>query len=346
MKNLLSRRAIYLFTYFFFINFLLAGSTIAADKIIKWRCQTSIPISSVAYTDSVKFAIEKIKEATNGRLLIEPLPAGSILPNDQIFSGVKRGMIEVGYAVPYYWPSDIPLARLCQLPGAFSKVWEVLYFYKQLGFEDALRSQIKSHGVLYWTDHVLPTEIVSTKPITSLADLKNIKIRTYGNNAKYLSKLGAATTYVPGPEIYTGMATGVFDAATWGASIGASSLALYEQAKYHILPSTALGTDEGWFINAKAFAKLPKDIQDIVSKVLDDQLYVKSIQNAYAEQANLGSVMKKYGVKVNYIVPEDQKEMARVAATIWDDIVEKDKDNETREYIDILKVFLKELGRM
>lgn len=316
----------------------------AADEVIKWRCQASISPASPTYTESIVRVAEKVKAQTNGRMVIEHFSAGALLPNKEIFPAVKRGMIEMGYATPSYWKSDLPLALCCALPFAFSNYWEVLYYHKVLGFEKMLEEEVAEHGVMYFNDHVIPVEIVMKEPIRTFADFQGKKIRTYGQFGNFFKELGAHPVSAPGPEIYTGLATGIFQAAHWGAAVGAESLALYEVCKYHLKPSISLGTEEGWYVNQRAFNKLPEDIQKVLRSVLEEQFWVRSCEYAYNEAKVLGAVQEKHEVEVITLSAEDQKEMAKVAVKIWEKIAEESPDN--RQAIEILKTFLQEIGRL
>jgi len=320
------------------------GQAIAADKVITWRCQASIAQSSPTYAQSVLRVAEKIKERTGGRLIIETYPGGALLPNNEIFPSVKRGMIEMGYATPGYWKSDIPLALVCALPYAFTNYWEVMYFHKVLGFEKMLSDQVAEHGVVFYGDHAIPVEIVTKEPIRTFDDFKGKKIRTYGQFGKFFNALGAHAVSAPGPEIYTGLATGVFHGAHWGAAVGAQSLALYEVCKYHMKPSISLGTEEGWYVNKKALEKLPKDIQTVVRNVLDEQFWVRSVEYAYNEAKEIGNAQTKQGVEIVTLSAEDQKKMAEVAVTIWDEVAKAGPEN--AKAIAMLKQFLRDQGRL
>ena len=316
----------------------------AKDNVIKWRCQAAIAVASPTYAESVVRVANLVKQRTNGRLIIETYPAGALLPNEEIFPAVKRGMLEMGFVVPSYWKTEIPLSQVCALPYAFKNYWEVMYFYKKLGFEKMLADQIAKHGVLYWTDHALPVEIVTKTPINTLNDLKGKKIRTYGQFAKFFNELGAQPVSAPGPEIYTGLSTGVFQGAHWAAAVGADSLALYEVCKYHMKPSISLGTEEGFFVGKKAFDKLPKDIQAILQEILDNQFWIRTIEYAYHEEETLGRVQEKLGVKVITLPEEDQKKMAQAAQKVWDEVAKASPENE--KAVGMLKKYLKDIGRL
>lgn len=338
------QRRIVLISLFFIVTlFYFHEVSNAADKTIKWKCQSSIAPASPTYKESVVRVADLIKEQTNGKLIIEHYSAGALLPNDQIFPAVKRGMIEMGFSTPSYWKSDLPLALCNALPLAFTDYWQVLYFYEVLGYQKMLRDHVAKHDVLYFEDHVIPVEIVTKEAIRTLEELKGKKIRTYGQFGKFFSALGAQPVSAPGPEIYTGLATGVFQGAHWGAAVGAESLGLYEVCKFHMKPSISLGTEEAWFINKKAFDALPKDIQEVVTKVLNNQFWIRSVEYAFNEEVALAKAKAK-GVQVITLPPEDQKKMAQAAVQVWDEISQASPDN--AKAISMLKQFLRDIGRL
>jgi TRAP-type C4-dicarboxylate transport system substrate-binding protein len=345
MRNHFTRLGYVSFMVLVIVSFcLIFSATGQAANVIKWRCQAGIAVASPTYAESVVRVANLVKARTNGRLVIETYPAGALVPNEEIFPAVKRGMLEMGFAVPSYWKTDIPLSQVCALPYAFKNYWEVMYFYKKLGFEKMLSDEVLKHNVLYWTDHALPVEIVTKTPIRSLNDLKGKKIRTYGQFAKFFKELGAQPVSASGPEIYTGLATGVFEGAHWAGAVGANSLALYEVCKYHMKPAISLGTEEGFFVSKRAFDKLPKDIQAIVKDILDNQFWVRTVEYAYHEDEVLGRVTDKMGVQVIDLPAADQKKMAQAAMKIWDEIGQTGPNN--KKAIDMLKKFLTDIGRL
>lgn len=317
---------------------------LAGDKPTVWKCQTAVSASSWAFNNQVADVAKRIEKETGGRLVIEMYPSGAVLPSKEIFPALKRNIVQMGFVTPGYWKTDISLARCTALPYAFLRNWEVIYFFKDLGFEKMLKDQILEHGVLYWSAKALPVAIVCKEPIPTFDSFKGKKVRSYGIYGKFFKAAGAGSAYAPGPEIYTGLATGVFDAAHWGAVVGANNLGLFEVCKYVMSPSISLGTEEGWFVNRKAFNKLPDDVKKIVTRILDEEFYSNTFKYAYAEQHTLGIVQKKHGVKVVTLSVEDQKRMSQAAMKVWDEVAAESEAN--AKAVDMLKKFLKDIGRL
>ena len=57
--------------------------------------------------------------------------------------------------------------------------------------------------------------LLTTLPITSLADLKGLRFRTVGVTGKVLERLGVVVQAIPGGEIYQALEKGTIDAAEW-----------------------------------------------------------------------------------------------------------------------------------
>ncbi|MBW2050695.1 MAG: TRAP transporter substrate-binding protein DctP [Deltaproteobacteria bacterium] len=321
------------------------NTAIAADKVIKWKCQSHWPTASSSYKDSLLVIAEKLKTRTNGRLIIEPFPAGSLVPSKEIFNAVKRGMIEMGTGSPAYIRDQISIAGIAAgLPFAFKDVWECVYFHKFLGFEKMMRDATAKHGVYYSTDKIYPTELVLTKPVKTFADFKGLKLRSSGVLQLFLSSIGAAASYLPGAEVYPSLASGVIDGAHWGAAQGANSMGLYEVCKYHLKPGLNIAGTDAWVVNQKAIDRLPKDIREIFLWTLEEHFWKRTNQYIYLEAITLAKVVKEKGIKVITLPPEEQKKMSEVAMKMWEK--EGEKSPEAAKALKILKDFLRSLGHI
>lgn len=316
----------------------------AADKVINWRCQVHWPAASVSYKDSLLVVIDRVKKRTNGRLIIEPYAAGSLVPPKEIFNAVKRGMIPIGITSSAYPRAQVPLMNVASgLPLNFGEVWEAVYFYKWLGFEQMLRDECAKHGLYYSTDKVYPTEISVKKEVLTFEDFKGLKLRSSGIMQIYLTSIGSAASYIPGAEIYAALASGVVDGAHWGAVQGSNSMGFYDISKYHLRPCLNIAGTDIWLVNKKALGELPEDIQKILLATLDEHFFLRTNQYIYLEDKTLMEVEKEKGVKVLTMPPKEYVKMQNAAMKIWDDVAKKGPA--CAKAVQMLKDFNKSLGR-
>jgi len=316
----------------------------AAQDVIKWRCQVHWPAASVSYKDSLLVVIERLKERTNGRLVIEPYAAGALVPAKEIFNAVKRGMIEIAITSSAYPRDQVPLMNVASgLPFNFQNVWEAVYFHKWMGFEQMMRDECAKHGLYYSTDKVYPTELSLKKPVRNFEDFKGLKLRSSGILQVFLTSIGAAASYIPGPEIYPALASGVVEGVHWGAVQGSASMGFYELNKYHLRPALNIAATDIWLVNKKALSQIPEDIQKTLLATLDEHFFLRTNQYIYLEDKTLAQAQKEKGVKLLTLPPEESAKMQEAAWQIWDEVAQKDP--ESAKAVQMLKDFNKSLGR-
>lgn len=321
-----------------------SGTAMAAGKVIKWRCQVHWPTSSSSYKDSLLVVIDRLKEQTNGQLIIEPYAAGALVPAKEIFNAVKRGMIEIAITSSAYPRDQVPLMNVASgLPLNFGNVWEAVYFHKWLGFEQMMRDECAKHGLYYSTDKVYPTELSLKKPVRKFDDFRGLKLRSSGILQIFLTSIGAAASYIPGPEIYAALASGVVEGVHWGAVQGSDSMGFYEINKYHFRPALNIAATDIWLVNQKALSKIPEDIQKTLLATLDEQFFLRTNQYIYLEDTTLAKAQKEKGVELITLPPEEYAKMQKAAFKIWDDVAKKGPQCATA--VQMLKNFNKSMGR-
>lgn len=326
---------------------LSSGAYSQASKpanVIKWRLQAHLPTGSGSWQDSVVAMRDKLAERTGGRLQIELHAANSLMGATDIFPAVRRGILQMGYTSPAYLMEYMPTTGLAfAVPGAFQDVWEAVYFWKNLGFEDLIREEAAQQGVYYFTDKLYPTEMVLRKPVNSLRDFSSLRIRSAGMLQRYITQIGAATSYIPGPDIYPALSTGVVDGAHWGAVQEANSLSLYETAKYHVRPALGIGGVEAFIINKKAMESLPADIRQIVTETLEEHFWLRTMEYQYQELKLLKQLSEEKGVQVVELPEEVQAKMWEVGRQMRAE--EAKKSDNAREAVRRLEEYLKSVGR-
>ena len=317
----------------------------AADEVFKWKCVAHWPMASSSYKDSLLVIAERVKKRTNGRLIIEPYPAGALVPAKEEFNAVKRGMVPIGVTSAAYPLAQVPLMNVASgLPLNFGDVWEAAYFYQWLGFEQMLKDECAKHGLLYFTDKVYPTELSLKKPVRKFEDFKGLKLRSSGILQIFLTSIGAAASYLPGSEIYPALASGVMDGAHWGAVQGSASMKFYDVNKYHLRPAINVAGTDIWLVNQKAFTELPEDIQKILVTTLEEHFWLRTNQYIYLENKTLSKVQKEQGVELITLPPEEYAKMQIAALKIWDEVAQKGPH--CAKAVDMLKDFNRQMGRI
>lgn len=83
----------------------------------KIRMQTAVPSASI-YFELLKRYADRVDKMSGGKIKIEVLPDGAIVPAFEILDAVDKGIVEAGYAWTHYWSGKHPAAGLFSNPMA------------------------------------------------------------------------------------------------------------------------------------------------------------------------------------------------------------------------------------
>ena len=195
---------------------------------------------------------------------------GAMVKVADTLEGVQSGIIDIGGYNFGFEPSNVPLhAFQVMLPfGTMSPVKslkivravfdKVPYMSKVLEdkFNQRLISLIADNG------YNLGTSFEWSK----VADLKGRKLAGAGLNLKWLEYAGATPVQSSLPEAYTSMQTGVYNGWIMFPS-GYVNFKRYEVGKYYTEIGFGAITWHALTMNKARFAKLPKEVQDIIIQV-------------------------------------------------------------------------------
>lgn len=239
-------------------------TTHAADKVYHWRAQTYAVPGSVGYK-ALEQSLEDLKASTGGRIDIKLFGVGTLVGAFDQLDAIGKGIFECGFNAPaYYAGKDPAFAALFSLMGVWGDTTEVKIWSYYFGGNELARKLYSNYGVYYVGPALVGAEpIMSKVPLNTLGDFNGIKIRTAGGlTAALFTKLGAAPVNLPGSELYTGLDTGVVDAAEFVSLAENKDLGLHEVTKYVLYPSFHGPTATCDFtVNQKKWDKLPADLQ-------------------------------------------------------------------------------------
>jgi len=213
----------------------------------------------------VKFA-ELVKEKSAGRITIEVFPSAQLGEEKAAIEQVQLGAIE------FTRISSGPLGEFNKDFGVFSlpyifdndeHVWNFLKGDAATKLLDSLETS-RLKGLTYYSSG--SRSFYSTKPLTSIEDLKGLKIRVIQNklNIDIMDALGASATPMAYGEVYSALQTGVIDAAENNYPSYYSSKH-YEVAKHYIQDSHQR-VPEVLMMSKAAWDKLSPEDQAIIKE--------------------------------------------------------------------------------
>jgi TRAP-type mannitol/chloroaromatic compound transport system substrate-binding protein len=214
---------------------------------------------------------EAVERMSGGRLKVEALPAGAIVPAFEVFDGVSRGVLDVG-ASPFGYILGKSLAGIPMSHGPLFGMDGMDYWawYYDGGGMALLEEFYKDILKMNVVGFPVPTDYPQglgwfKRPIKNLADLKGIKYRIYGIGAETYGRLGVSVVTLPGGEIVPALERGVIEGAEWINCVEDQKIGLNNVAKHYYTPGMHEPVTGGQIvINKNVWNKLTPDLREIM----------------------------------------------------------------------------------
>ncbi len=159
------------------------------------------------------------------------------------------------------------------------------------------------------------------KKVSSVGDLKGMKIRTYDKiSASVIEALGGLPYALPWSDVYTSVATGMIDAVLTSATTGAEGK-LWEVMDY-FQPIMFMLATEMVTVNLDAFNKLSPELQDYmiqISKEIEEKVWSDAVVE---EESNI-KLLAQNGVEIVPVSEEYEAEIVSKTEIVRQDWLEK-----------------------
>jgi TRAP-type C4-dicarboxylate transport system substrate-binding protein len=162
------------------------------------------------------------------------------------------------------------------------------------------------------------------KPINSLADFKNMKIRTGGGiSEKVITALGGSPFFKPAPESYELLNSGVADGVFFPLESIASFKLETVIGQATLFPGGLYSSAFGFFMNEDKWAKISKEDQAILEKMAGEAA-ARSNGKSWDNADKVGrDALQKAGGKIIQATPAMAAEAKKLSAPIIDEWVKQ-----------------------
>ena len=313
---------------------LLKGAAVAAGAM-------SVPMISVAQTTTLRFQstwpakdifhefaqdyAKKINDMAGGRLKIEVLPAGAVVPAFQLLDAVAKGTLDGGHGVVAYWYGKNQAVALWGSGPAFGMDANmVLAWHNYGGGKELLDEIYKSLNLdvvskLYGP---MPTQPLGwfKKPVAKVEDLKGLKFRTVGLAVDVFTEMGVAVNPLPGGEIVPALDRGLLDAAEFNNASSDRVLGFPDVAKNCMLQSFHQSSEQFEVLfNKTKYDALPAELKAIIDYATQAASANMSWKAADRYAKDYAEMASKQGVKF-YKTPDA---ILRAQLAAWDKVTAK-----------------------
>ena len=301
-----------------------------AQQTIALKMQSTWPTKDIFHDIFVAWG-KKVEEMAGGRLKIDILPSGAVVPAFQLMDAIHTGTLDGGHGVAAYWFGKNVATSLFGTGPAYGFDAEVLlgWIYHGGGQElyNELIHQILKLDVQSFFHGPMPTQPLGwfKTPITNPDQFKGMKYRTVGLSADLFKAMGASVVILPGGEIVAALDRNLIDAAEFNNTTSDRMLGFPDVRKvmmaqsYH-QPMECLEL----LISKKKYESLPKELQAIIKYATMAESADFTWKMMDRNSTDLIEMKAKQGVRVI----KTPKSVLEAQMKAWDKVIEeKSKDN-------------------
>lgn len=266
-----------------------------------WNVQSTFPMSLPQIGTLGTWISERLDVVSGGELKLEFQNPGAIVPALETFEAVQSGAIEAGWSTAGYWAGKVPALQMFGSVPFGPQAGEYLAWYYYGGGQELYEEIYHSNGIHGVICAVFPPEASGwfKNEITSLDDLRGLKMRFFGLGAKVMEKLGVQTQLIAGGDLYPALELGTIDATEFSMPAIDQGLGLYQVASHYYFP--------GWHQQSTLFELIiNKSVWDGLSDQQRAQIdavcesaVARSLAEGEALQPKALTEMKSKGVTIH-----------------------------------------------
>jgi len=219
----------------FFVALALSLPFTGTTGIAQAQTEIKIPMETPPGHIKTRSAIafkNSLEKISGGKYKVSLFPSAQLMMGKDEVPAVARGQVQMAIPTIGYVSTIDPAFKLLEVPMLFNS-YDAMENVLNGPIGKELLDGLKKKRVMgggFWYDGFVA--LWSQKPIRTLADFKDQKIRVFPSEvlASSTKALGAAPTAIPGPEVFLALKQGVADGA-WTTPPYGNRIKLYEVLK-------------------------------------------------------------------------------------------------------------------
>ena len=252
---------------------------------------------------------------------IELYFADQLVPTSELYAALKKGTLDAVQSDDDSMssPADVkvfggyfPFATTFSLdvPTLFhqfglDKIWKESY--------EALGGDVVWLGAGAWD----PCNFSTKKEITSLDQLKGMKVFTFPTAGKFLSRFGVVPVTIPWEDVEMALKTGDIDAIAWSGITEVYTVGWANATSWFVTNSLSGAWIGSYFANAKSWEKIPDRLKALFQLCMDSSHYYR-LHWYWGGEAKLRVQGDK--LKLCSIPSEQWAKVKQEAEIFWDEI--------------------------
>jgi TRAP-type C4-dicarboxylate transport system substrate-binding protein len=206
---------------------------------------------------ALEWFANELNKRSDGSLEIEFHWGESLLSTSAVLNGISDRVADMGSVIGYEAPRQLRGYNVGDLPIDNADVWVGMSAMHLLSTSNAaLKQEFERAGVVYITNYSTgPVQLICTKEVSKISDLKSIKLRGSGSYGKVFADLGAQVQSMSQPDVYQAMDSGLLE-CNQNYYYSMKAYKQYEIAAYVLELNWGQNMSFGIIMNEDSFANL------------------------------------------------------------------------------------------
>jgi len=298
------------------------GTGDADAKKIRWKMHAAFGQNVAVIGPPPHRVAEAVARMSGGDFEIKVFEPGALAGGYAYYDPVSQGAFESAWGTPGANQGK-------NSAFAFVSTWpfgpaapEFVAWFKYGGGNEIASELYARDNIKYLLCGMIPPETSGwfRNEITSLDQLKGLKMRFFGVGAKVMQKFGVSTQQLAGGDIYPALELGTIDATEFSMPAIDRSYGFYQIAKYNYFPGWhQQSTSNELLVNMDKWNELPDEYKAML-EVSCDASIAQMIADGEASQYQAMLDNEKDGVHL-MTWPQDVLDKIRAA---WEEVLQEE----------------------
>lgn len=305
----------------------VSAETITVNSLSGWP-KTAFETSQ--FLKFIELTQKQADEKYPGQLKLVYKGAGEVIHTNEQVEACRTGLIDMVFTAGSYYTSVLPEIDTMSLTQM--RPWEERAAGVNTYLEKLHREKVNVQ-MLGRVGTGSRFNLFLTKPIKTVEDLKGLKVRCSPTTVPFMKSLGATPISMPGPDIYTAMERGVVDGYILPPAT-IRDFGLVKPSKVMILPGF-YEPCQFVLMNLDAWNKLPKNIQEVLQKGVEEMAHfaIKNIDDQLQKEL---SEFKKEGMTFYEFPAAEAAKFSKAAADALFGVVSSKAPKESAELLKMI----------
>ena len=303
-----------------------AVSAEAQDRV-RWKMHSAYGGKLAILGTSGPKIEKRVDRVSGGSFQLKFYEPGALVPALQYYDAVAQGSIDAGWGAAGFYVAKNPAYAFFSSVPFGPGAGEYIAWMAYGGGDELWNGLLAKDGIKGLLCGILPPEASGwfREEITSLDQLRGMKMRFYGLGARVMERFGVSTQLRAPGDIYPALELGTIDATELSVPQIDEGLGFFQVAKHYYFPGWhQQSTLADLLINKKQFDGLSDTHKEVLETVCGYQIYANLAEGEASQFSAMQRIQEK-GVTLHTWSPEVLAAFRKAwEETIADEIAKSD----------------------